>query len=85
MLVGTKLDLRENKETLEKLAEKGLCTISYSQGLRLQKAIGAVSYVECSALSGKGVKNVFDLAIRAAIDIRNTPNNQKKKRKCNLL
>ena len=82
VLVGTKLDLRENKDTIEKLAEKGLTTLSYSQGLRLQKEIGAASYAECSALTGKGVKTVFDLAIRAAINLRSSPIRDRKKRRC---
>ena len=54
--------------------------------MRLQKEIGAASYVECSALTGKGVKTVFDLAIRAAINLRPSPiNDQRKKRKCSVL
>ena len=35
ILVGTKLDLREDKETIEKLKEKKLAPITYPQGRQL--------------------------------------------------
>lgn len=39
--------------------------ISYQQGLQMQKDIRAVKYLECSALTQKNLKTVFDEAIRA--------------------
>lgn len=72
ILVGTKLDLREDRETIEKLKEKRLAPITYPQGLAMCKDVTAVKYLECSALtSGKDGKNslktVFDEAIRAVM------------------
>ncbi|EPZ32306.1 hypothetical protein ROZALSC1DRAFT_27514 [Rozella allomycis CSF55] len=67
ILVGTKLDLREDKDTLEKLREKRTSPITYFQGDQLRKEIGAVKYLECSALTQKGLKQVFDEAIRAVL------------------
>lgn len=68
ILVGTKLDLRDDKETTEKLKEKKLAPISHPQGLQMAKEISAVKYLECSALTQKGLKNVFDEAIRAVLN-----------------
>uniref|UniRef100_H3DKU9 Decapping and exoribonuclease protein n=1 Tax=Tetraodon nigroviridis TaxID=99883 RepID=H3DKU9_TETNG len=67
ILVGTKLDLRDEKETVEKLKEKKLSPITYPQGLAMAKEISAVKYLECSALTQRGLKTVFDEAIRAVL------------------
>lgn len=40
ILVGTKLDLRDEKDTIEKLKDKKLAPITYPQGLALAKEIG---------------------------------------------
>jgi len=77
ILVGTKLDLRDDKEALDRLAEKKMAPITYEQGLQMGKEIGAVKYMECSALTQKGLKDVFDEAIRAVI----TPKVDPKKKK----
>lgn len=48
----------------------------------MAKEIGAVKYLECSALTQKGLKTVFDEAIRAVL----CPVLQvQKKRRCCLL
>ena len=66
MLVGTQLELRDNKETLERLARHHLTPISFRQGMRLQREIGAARYIECSARTQENLKTVFDEAIRVA-------------------
>lgn len=83
ILVGTKLDLREDGETVNRLREKGLAPISTQQGESKAKEIGGVKFMECSALTQKGLKAVFDEAIRVVI----APPKKQKSRKggCSLL
>ncbi|KAG5513338.1 hypothetical protein PMAC_001401 [Pneumocystis sp. 'macacae'] len=83
ILVGTKLDLRDNSIILEKLRSKKMLPITYLQGVQMAREIGSVKYLECSALTQKGLKNVFDEAIRAVL----MPSTQirKKRKKCNIL
>jgi hypothetical protein len=42
--VGTKLDLREDRETIDKLREKRQAPITYPQGIQMAKDISAVRY-----------------------------------------
>jgi len=67
ILVGTKIDLREDKETINRLAEKKLAPVSHQQGMQLAKEVKAIKYLECSALTQTGLKAVFDEAIRAVL------------------
>jgi GTPase SAR1 family protein len=80
--VGTKLDLRDDQEVIQKLKEKKTSPISYHQACQMQKEIQAVKYLECSALTQKGLKTVFDEAIRAVLcpDVKKTS-----KKKCEIL
>lgn len=82
ILVGTKLDLRDNKDTTEELKKKNQTPISYHQGLAVAEEIRAVKYLECSAFTQMGLKTVFDEAVRAALD---PPLVKKRKRKCLIL
>ncbi|XP_030590905.1 ras-related C3 botulinum toxin substrate 1-like isoform X2 [Archocentrus centrarchus] len=82
ILVGTKLDLRDDKNTLEKLKKDKLSPITYTQGQALSKEIGSVKYLECSALTQRGLKTVFDEAIRVMLS---PPPVKKKGKKCSLL
>ncbi|KAH8810183.1 P-loop containing nucleoside triphosphate hydrolase protein [Flagelloscypha sp. PMI_526] len=68
LIVGTQVDLRDDSSALEKLARRKQRPITSDQGERLARDIGAVKYVECSALTQKGVKNVFDEAMAAALE-----------------
>jgi Ras-related C3 botulinum toxin substrate 1 len=68
ILVGTKLDLREDRATLDSLRQKRMEPISYEQATAIAKEIHAVKYLECSALTLRNLKTVFDEAIRYAQD-----------------
>ncbi|EFA81464.1 Rho GTPase [Heterostelium album PN500] len=69
ILVGTKTDMRDDKETIDRLREKKIQPINYEQGLGKMKDIKASKYLECSALTQKGIKNVFDEGIRVSTNI----------------
>jgi Ras-related C3 botulinum toxin substrate 1 len=64
ILVGTKLDLREDPATLENLRSKKMEPVSYEQAVQVSKDIKATKYLECSALTQRNLKSVFDEAIR---------------------
>jgi GTPase SAR1 family protein len=44
VLVGTKLDLREDADTIQKLRERRMTPIAYQQASQMAKDIGAVRY-----------------------------------------
>ena len=70
------------------LANKSLSPITQTQALKVQKEIGAIRYMECSALTSKGVKSAFDVAIRAALENRIqlvTSRNRRQKSRCTIL
>ncbi|KAM6462899.1 rho-related GTP-binding protein RhoQ isoform X2 [Python bivittatus] len=67
LLVGTQIDLRDDPKTLARLNDMKEKPISMEQGQKLAKEIGAYCYVECSALTQKGLKTVFDEAIIAIL------------------
>ena len=68
LLVGTKVDLREDQDTLERLASKKQAPVSLTQGELMKSEVGARKYLECSALTQKGLKAVFDEAIRIVLN-----------------
>uniref|UniRef100_A0A8C4NML2 Ras homolog family member U n=1 Tax=Eptatretus burgeri TaxID=7764 RepID=A0A8C4NML2_EPTBU len=67
VLVGTQCDLRSDVHVLIELNRARERPVSeVAAGLCAEKA-GAVDYVECSALTQKNLKEVFDSAILAAV------------------
>ena len=70
VLVGTKLDLREDSEAIQRLKETSQSPISTAEGVELQRAVGAVKYMECSALTRQGLEAVYAEAARAALQTR---------------
>eukprot|EP00339_Tiarina_fusa_P027705 CAMPEP_0117025536 /NCGR_PEP_ID=MMETSP0472-20121206/18857_1 /TAXON_ID=693140 ORGANISM="Tiarina fusus, Strain LIS" /NCGR_SAMPLE_ID=MMETSP0472 /ASSEMBLY_ACC=CAM_ASM_000603 /LENGTH=330 /DNA_ID=CAMNT_0004732285 /DNA_START=12 /DNA_END=1004 /DNA_ORIENTATION=+ len=78
VLVGTKLDMREQK------IKDGSCLkyeeITTEEGQDLAKEIGAIAYVETSPLTGKNLKEVFEKVIAAALSTREEPVEKKPKK-----
>ena len=68
LLVGTKSDLRDDPATIQKLSEVKQRPITVEAAEQLAIDIKAVKYVECSALTQKGLKNVFLEAVLAALE-----------------
>eukprot|EP01090_Pellita_catalonica_P021567 TRINITY_DN810_c0_g1_i1.p1 TRINITY_DN810_c0_g1~~TRINITY_DN810_c0_g1_i1.p1 ORF type:complete len:182 (+),score=4.74 TRINITY_DN810_c0_g1_i1:50-595(+) len=64
VLVATKLDLRNNSDTIKLLKEKNAEPISQSKGTALAKEINAFTYVECSAKTHKNLTKVFEESCR---------------------
>jgi Ras-related C3 botulinum toxin substrate 1 len=68
LLVGTKSDLRSDAETIARLSDQRMQFVHPSQGRTMAKEIGANAYLECSALTQNGLKDVFDEAIRVVLN-----------------
>jgi Rho family protein len=66
ILVATKTDLRSDDYTRRMLHAQGQSTVSSDQGQAVAKEIGA-KYIECSAKTGTGVKDVFTLALKESM------------------
>jgi len=66
ILVGTKIDLRNDKKVLAELPP-GEKLPTTEQGENVAKEIGAKAYLECSAYTQEGLKRVFEEAIRTVI------------------
>jgi len=71
ILVGTQTDLRDDLDILVDLARYNKRPSTEQEGCRYAKECGASSYVECSALTQKNLKEVFDVAIVEALETHN--------------
>ncbi|KAI7788022.1 cell division control protein 42 [Diaporthe eres] len=60
LIVGTQVDLRDDPSVREKLAKQKMQPVRKEDGERMAKDLGAVKYVECSALTQYKLKDVFD-------------------------
>lgn len=79
VLVGNKTDLRSDELTLSQLRKANQEPVSMEDGIKLADDIHAFVYMECSAKTMKGVSDVFDEAVRAAVA------RKPKKKTCTLL
>ncbi|XP_048051988.1 rho-related GTP-binding protein RhoU [Megalobrama amblycephala] len=67
ILVGTQCDLREDVQMLIRLAGGQEKPVSSDEAHLCARSIGAVTFTECSALTQKNLKEVFDGAILASM------------------
>lgn len=70
ILVGTQSDLRTDIGVLVELADYREQPVSAQEAKALASRIGAVAYVECSAVTQRNLKEVFDTALLAALKPR---------------
>jgi Ras-related C3 botulinum toxin substrate 1 len=84
ILVGTKADLRDDPNFLKDMQGKGVKVKTAEDAEELRKAIKAVKYVECSAKTQQGIKQVFDESIKVVLFAKRKPV-KKEKSGCALL
>ena len=77
VLVGNKKDLRNDPATVAELKKANMEPVTFEQGQAMADQIKAFSYIECSAKTKEGVRDVFESATTAALQ-----NKKKKKSKC---
>lgn len=81
--MGCKKDLRRDPKIIEELRKTSQRPVSpeevsllftlvdfpnpFTQGMAVAQKIGAARYLECSAKTGEGVREVFEHATRAAL------------------
>ena len=80
ILVGNKKDLRNDPTTINELAKMKQKPVTAEEGLAVAEKINAHGYLECSAKTKEGVKEVFENATKASLSVK-----RKKRGKCILL
>lgn len=82
ILVGCKVDLRNDPVTIKNLQADQQSPVSSAEGQEVANKISAKHYLECSARTGQGVREVFETATRASLV---TKEKKEKKKKCVVL
>lgn len=67
LLVGLKSDTRENRIVGEGRVRQPLHFVTSREGHASAQEIGVTRYVECSALTGRGIDGVFEAATRVSL------------------
>lgn len=80
ILVALKADLRQSESQMDTDANLGTSAynndgqlkklVTYEEGVAMAKQIGALRYLECSAMKNRGVKEVFTEAARIALSAK---------------
>ncbi|KAI4823486.1 hypothetical protein KUCAC02_012069 [Chaenocephalus aceratus] len=70
ILVGNKKDLRNDDHTRRELAKMKQEPVKFEDGKEMSNRISAYGYQECSAKTKDGVREVFEMATRAALQAK---------------
>ncbi|KAF6022427.1 Rho1 [Bugula neritina] len=81
ILVGNKKDLRNDSQTIKELMKMKQEPVKMDQGRAMADNISAFGYLECSAKTKDGVREVFETATRAALQVKK----KKKRFRCVML
>ncbi|TCD63059.1 GTP-binding protein Rho1 [Steccherinum ochraceum] len=84
ILVGCKKDLRREPRVIEELRKTNQRPVTPEEGMAVAHKIGAKHYLECSARTGEGVREVFQYATRAAL-LSRTKGGKKHSKGCMIL
>lgn len=79
VLTALKCDLRKDEDLNENPN-----AITFEQGLAKAKEIGAVKYLECSAVQNRGIRETFGEAAKVALDVK-TQGSKSSKQGCVIL
>lgn len=80
ILVGNKKDLRNDEQILHDLVKSRMEMVRPEDGRKVCEQIRAHAYLECSAKTKEGIREVFEEATRAALFTK-----RKKKTGCELI
>ena len=81
ILIGNKKDLRFNHGTISELQVQKMEPVRTENGKLVSSRIGAHDFLECSAKTKEGVKEVFEAATLAALKSKKS----EKKKRCSFL
>ena len=84
VLVGTKIDLVNDANIVNRLAERNQHPITRAEGEAVAQEIGAAKHVICSARTFEGVKSAFEESVRAVLAPATKDTKKKKHAKCTL-
>ncbi|KAI6214486.1 hypothetical protein M3Y94_00274400 [Aphelenchoides besseyi] len=81
ILVGNKKDIRADDAAVNEMRKLNQEPVKAEQAKSMAEQIGAFAYLECSAKTKEGIREVFETATRAAL----TTKNKASRKLCDLL
>jgi len=85
ILVACKKDLRRDPRVTDELRKTNQRPVTPEEGMAVKEKIGAKHYLECSARTGEGVREVFQFATREALMMSRSRSKGGKKGLCLIL